>query len=191
MQVPQIRLQQTYAQTGLRITQPVQEIEQLPAELSIKQVPATMNIDHKPYHLDINQEQMWNELNFKSNSVFSEDMAEFARQEGFEAIAEKSQEGDQMAAIEKKTDAIDAIVTSKANPGPAETIIAFIPSEGSVKINYTPPELNIDWKKGGAEIEVTPHKPNHTYTPGKTEVYLRQMQSLQIDFVGGNINTKS
>jgi hypothetical protein len=191
MQLPQIQLHQTFAQIGLRITPPVQEIEQTPAELLIKQIPATMNIERKPCHLEIDQEQLWNELNFKSNSVFSEDMAEFAKQEGLEAISEISQEGDQLAAIDKKTDAITAIVTSKANPGPAEFNIAFIPSYGSVKINYTPTELSIDWKKGGAEIQVTPHKPNHTYTPGKTEIYLRQMQSLQIDFVGGNINTKS
>ncbi len=191
MQLPQIQLHQTYAQIGLRTTQPVQELEQLPAELSIKQVPANMNIDRKPSHLDIDQEQLWNELNFKSNSVFSEDMAEFSKQEGLEAIAEKAQEGDQLAAIEKKTDAINAIVTSKANPGPADFNIAFIPSFGSVKINYTPSELIIDWKKGAAEIDVTQHKPTHNYTPGKTEVYLRQMQDLQIDFVGGNINSKS
>ena len=191
MQLPQIQLHQTYAQIGLRTTQPVQEIEQMPAEQSIKQVPATMNIDRKPTHLDIDQEQLWNELNFKNNSVFSEDMAEFAKQELMDAISEISQEGDQLAAIEQKTDAINAIVTSKINPGSAEFNIAFIPSYGSVKINYTPTELNIDWNKGGVEIQVTPHKPNHTYTPGKTEVYLRQMQSLQIDFVGGNINTKS
>ncbi|MEH7308902.1 DUF6470 family protein [Neobacillus drentensis] len=191
MQLPEIQLKQTYAQIGLRTTKPVQEIEQMPAELSIKQVPATMNIDRKPAHLDIDQEQLWNELNFKNNSVFSEDMAEFAKQEGLEAISEISQEGDQLAAIEKKTDAINSIVTSNANPSPAEFNIGFLPSYGSVKINFTPEELSIDWKKGGVEIEVIPHKPNHTYTPGKTEVYLRQMQALQIDFIGGTINTKS
>jgi len=191
MQFPQIQLHQTYAQIGLRTTQPVQEIEQLPAELSIKQVPSTMNIDRKPAHFDIDQEQLWNELNFKNNRVFSEDGVEFAKQELLEAISEISQEGDQLAQIEQKTDAINAIVTSKANPGPQEFNIAFIPSEGSVKVNFTPTELNIDWKKGGAVIEVTPHKPTHTYTPGKTEIYLRQMQAMQIDFVGGTINTKS
>jgi hypothetical protein len=191
MQIPQIRLQQTYAQIGLRITQPVQEIEQKPAGQSIKQVPATMTIERKPSHLDIDQEQLWNELNFKSNSVFSEDMAAFAKQEALEAVAEKAQEGDQLAGIEKKNDAINSIISAKANPGPAEFNIGFIPSYGSVKIHFTPTELTIDWKQGGAEIETTQNKPIHNYTPGKTEVYLRQMQDLQIDFVGGNVDSKS
>jgi hypothetical protein len=191
MQIPQIRLHQIYAQIGLRITQPVQEIEQKPADLSIKQTSATMNIERKPGQLKIDQEQLWNELNFKRNGVFSEDMAAFARQEAIEAVGDKAQEGDQLAAIEKKTDAINAIVSAKANPGPAEFNIGFIPSYGSVKIDYTPTELTIDWKLGGADIQTTANRPVHNYTPGKTEVYLRQMQNLEIDFVGGNINTNS
>jgi hypothetical protein len=188
MQVPQIRLHQTYAQIGLRTTQPVQEMEQQPAEQSIKQVPATLTIERKPSQLNIDQEQMWNELNLKSPSVLSEDMVNFAKQEALEAIAQKAQEGDQLAEIEKKSDMIVSIAESKANPGPIEFNIGFIPSYGSVKIHYTPSELNVDWKQGGAEIETIPHKPIHNYKPGKTEVYMRQMQNLQIDFVGGNLD---
>lgn len=191
MQIPQIRLHQTYAQIGLRTIQPVQEIQQVPAELSIKQVPSTLNIDRQPSHLDIDQEQAWNELGLKKLSVLSADMAEFSKQEGLAAVAEIAQEGDQLAAIEHKGDAIVSIATDKALPEPADFNIAFIPSYGSVKINYTPTELHIDWKQGGAEIEATQHKSIQNYTPGRTEVYLRQMQQLQIDFVGLNVNSKS
>ena len=190
MQLPQIRMHQTYAQIGLRTVEPVQEIQQIPADLSIKQYPSKMNIDRKPSQLEIDQEQAWNELNLKKISVLSADMAEFSKQEGFEAIAQISQEGDQLARIEHKNDAVASIATEKGNPEPADFNVAFIPSYGSVKIHYTPSELSINWKQGGAEIEFTPHKPIHNYTPGKTKVYLRQMQDLQIDFVGLNVNYK-
>jgi hypothetical protein len=43
-------------------------------------------------------------------------------------------------------------------------------------------------EKRGADIQVTPNKVEHNYTPGKTEVYLQQRQQLQIDFVGTNID---
>ena len=190
MQLPQIRMHQTYAQIGLRTVEPVQEIQQIPADLSIKQYPSKMNIDRKPSQLEIDQEQAWNELNLKKISVLSADMAEFSKQEGFEAIAQISQEGDQLARIEHKNDAVASIATEKGNPEPADFNVAFIPSYGSVKIHYTPSEVSINWKQGGAEIEFTPHKPIHNYTPGKTKVYLRQMQDLQIDFVGLNVNYK-
>lgn len=190
MQLPQIRMHQTYAQIGLRTVEPVQEIQQIPADLSIKQYPSKMNIDRKPSQLEIDQEQAWNELNLKKISVLSADMAEFSKQEGFEAIAQISQEGDQLARIEHKNDAVASIATEKGNPEPADFNVAFIPSYGSVKIHYTPSELSINWEQGGTEIEFTPHKPIHNYTPGKTKVYLRQMQDLQIDFVGLNVNYK-
>jgi hypothetical protein len=191
MQIPQIRLHQTYAQIGLKITQPVQEIQQQPADLSIKQVPAKMNIQRQPSSLVIDQEQAWNELGFKNLSTLSADHAEFSKQEGLAAIAEIAQEGDQLAAIEHKGDAIVSIITQKTQPEPADFNITFIPSYGSVKIHFTPTEVHIDWKQGGAEIVATQHKPIHNYTPGKTEVYMRQMQQLQIDFVGLNVNNKS
>ncbi|MDR7235703.1 DUF6470 family protein [Neobacillus drentensis] len=191
MQIPQIRLHQTYAQIGLRTTQPVQEIQQIPAEQSISQIPAVMTIERQSSHLEIDQEQAWSELGFKKTSVLSAEMADFSKQEGLEAVAQIAQEGDQLAAIENKTDPFASIAMEQASPGPADFNIAFIPSYGSVKLHYTPTEVHINWKQGGVEIEVTPHKPIHNYTPGKTDVYLRQKEQLQIDFVGLNVNKQS
>lgn len=183
MRVPQIRLQQTYAQIGLNITQPKQEIEQKPADVSIKQIPSRMTIDRTPSQLTIDQDQAWSELGFKKTSVLSQEFAEAGKQAAIEAIGEIASEGDQLAAIEQKSDAFIAIATEKGNPPPADFNIAFIPSHGSVKIDYTPTELHINWERGGAEIEVNPNKPIHNYIPGQTEVYLRQWNQLQIDFV--------
>jgi hypothetical protein len=191
MQVPQIRLQQTQAQIGLRMTKPVQEIQQKPADLSIKQTPTTMNVTRTPSKLDINQDQARNELNQKMPDVYSRDNAEASKQRGLEAIAEIVQEGNQLAAIEHKSDAITAIAINKALPEPTDFNIAFIPSYGSVKIDYTPTEIHVNWERGRADIKATPSEVIHQYTPGKTEVYLRQMSHLQIDFVGGSINKLS
>ncbi|WP_042355978.1 DUF6470 family protein [Bacillus rubiinfantis] len=188
MQLPQIRLQHLNAQIGLRITQPVQEIQQSPADVSIKQVPVQMTINRQPSQLEIDQEEAWNQLGFKSLSTLSAELADYAKQAGLEAIGEIVDEGNQMAAIENKSDAFVAIAVDKGNPPPDDYNIAFIPSYGSVKIHYTPTEQYIEWKQGGAEIDVKQNKPVHTYQPGKVEVYLRQEPTLDIDFVGININ---
>jgi hypothetical protein len=192
MQFSQIRLQQTYAQIGIRTTQPVQEIQQTPAKISIKQVPTQLSIERQPGQMIIDQEQAWNELGFKKISTLIADTAEFAKQEALAAVAEIAQAGDQLARIENKGDVIVAQSTEKGNPPPRDTILAFIPSHGSVKFQYTPTELKINWKKGGAEILPTQyHTTEHNYTPGKTEVYLRQKQGLEIDFVGLFVDNKS
>jgi hypothetical protein len=188
MQVPQIRLQQTHAKIGLRITQPVQELQQKPAELSIKQESAKMSIENKPSQLRIDDEQFWNDLGYKSIPTLSQESVQHGRETVLDYIATKAQEGDQLGKIEHKSDAIVGIVTEKLLPQKADFNIGFIPSPGSVKIQFTPAEIHIDWKKGGADIQVTPNKVEHNYTPGKTEVYLQQRQQLQIDFVGTNID---
>jgi hypothetical protein len=188
MQIPQIRLQQTHAQIGLRIKQPVQELQQKPAELSIKQESAKMSIENKPSQLRIDDEQFWNDLGFKSIPTFSQENAQQGREAALEYMATKSQEGDQLAKIENKSDQIVGFAIEKVLPPKADFNIGFIPRAGSVKIQFTPAELHINWKKGGADIQVTPNKAIHNYKPGKTEVYLQQRQQLQIDFVGTNVD---
>ncbi|MGJ7909841.1 DUF6470 family protein [Neobacillus sp. LXY-1] len=188
MNLLQIRLHQTFAQIGMRTIQPVQEIKQVPADLSIKQIPSEMNIERTPSKLVVDQEEAWEQLGFKSLTVLKAEFIENAKQDGLQAIAEIAEKGDQMAAIQNKTDAIVAQAAEKANPQPADFNIAFIPSPGSVKIQFTPAEVHISWKPGGAEINSIQNKPIHNYTPGKTEIYLRQKQGLEIDFVGGNID---
>jgi len=110
MQFPQIRLQTTFAQIGLQRSNPVQEIQQVPAELSYKRTPTKMTIERTPGQLEIDQEQAWNERNLKGPMKLIADNAEYARQQALEAIAETVAEGNQMQAIENKTNAIDAIV---------------------------------------------------------------------------------
>ncbi|WP_043930489.1 DUF6470 family protein [Bacillus sp. EB01] len=188
---PQIRITQTHAQIGLRKTEPIQELEQKPAQLSLNQQPARMSIDRQASVLEIDQEQARYDLNMKNRATFHADMVSEARQAALEAVAEISQEGDQLAAIEQKTDALNNIITSKVNPPAADTTIKFIPSHGSVKLNFTPTELKINWERGGVQADYTPFETIHNYTPGKVEVYVRQKQQLEIDFVGLNVNSKS
>lgn len=184
MRIPQIQLQQTYAKIGLRITRPVQEIEQPPAEISIKQEPAKMVIDRKPGILEIDQEQARYEVNLKTPSAFSEDYAEYGRNEALQAIAEIAEKGNRMASIKNKGDAIVEMATEKTLKPPPDYNIAFIPSYGSVKIDYSPTELQINWNIGGTEINIIPKNPIHNYQPGKTEVYMSEWPELQIDVLG-------
>ena len=55
MQMPQIRMQSTSMQIGLNIEQPVQQLEQKAADLSIEQPKAMMEIQTTPGKLTIDQ----------------------------------------------------------------------------------------------------------------------------------------
>jgi hypothetical protein len=184
MKLPQIQMNQTYARIGLRITQPVQEISQPSAVTSIRQEPAQMTIERQPSILEIDQEQAWNELNLKSPSTFNNDNVDYAEEQWLEAIANIAQKGDRLAAIKNHSDAIVEIATNQNIKEPRDFNIAFIPSYGSVHIQYTPADLQINWQLGGAKIEIMQQKPVHNYTPGKTEIYMSQWPELHIDVQG-------
>lgn len=152
--------------------------------MTIKQEPTQMTIDRKPGMLEIDQEQARNEVNLKSPSVLSEDYAEYGRQQALQAIADIAEKGNRMAAIKNKGDAIVQMATEATIKPLPDFNIAFIPSYGSVKLHYTPTELQINWNNGGTEINVIPQNPIHHYQPGKTEVYVSQWPELTIDVLG-------
>lgn len=188
MQIPLIRLQQTYAAIGISRTPPQQEISQPRAELNLEQQTAELTIDRTPSKLEIDQSKARSEVGLKGVLEMTSEAADRGRQYALEGIARRAGEGTRLAGIDKGGDPIVEMAREKASPGPAEFNIGFIPSYGSVKINFTPAQLDIHWKLGGVSINPELKKPIHEYTPGKTEVYLRQKQSLSIDFVGGALD---
>jgi len=190
MEMPQLRLSQTYAKIGMNIEKPKQSIQQPPATMEIRQEPANLEIVRTAPNLRIDQTQAWNEMNLKDPFTLTRDEAREAYQQWLEGIARRAAEGERLAAIENKGNPIAEIAQQSGSPGPANINIAFIPGYGSVKVDFIPGELHMNWKQGGAFINTEMNRPIHEYTPGKVEVYLKQKQSLTIDFTGREVDLK-
>ena len=60
--------------------------------------------------------------------------------------------------------------------------LGFIPSQGSVKINYVAAKVDIDIKTNKPKIDVNINKPIMEYEPGKVDVSLKQRNVLNVDF---------
>jgi hypothetical protein len=60
--------------------------------------------------------------------------------------------------------------------------IAFVPSAGSVKIDYDPGKLLIDWDIYKPENNSYVQPANISYIPGNVQVNLEKYASLKIDF---------
>lgn len=190
MRMPQIRLEQTYARIGMDIIKPQQRISQPQAELNLHQEPAVLDIERTPSHLDIDQSQAWNDLNIKDMYTMTRDIADYAHQQVLEGIARRAREGDRLAAIEKGGNPIADIAQENANPGPLDFNVGVLPSYGAVKIQFTPTQLQMNWKRGGVTIDPLIKQPTHEYIPGKVEVYLKQKESLKIDFTDPEVDMK-
>jgi hypothetical protein len=182
MNIPQIRMESTFARIGMETSRGELQIEQRHADVNIEQPQAEMFVDRRPPRLTIDQTQAFEDVNLKSVFRMTEDAARTGYQELMNTIASKSQEGDELMMIEHGFSAIPNLAKRNSDTPPADFNIGWIPSHNSVKIYYDQGETNINWNIGKAHINITPNKPIINFYPGKTDIFLQQKNSLNIDF---------
>ncbi|MBS4190256.1 hypothetical protein KHA94_08575 [Bacillus sp. FJAT-49705] len=181
MQIPQIRMESQAGRIGLNINKPIQSIEQPQADLSIEQPPAEMTINRQPSRLTIDQTLARENLDLKSVFKRVEENAQLGYQTLMNYISKTVQEGDELMMIENGG-------TPIANNGVRalehESVFntGNTPSQESVKVEYKPAKVDIEWKRNRPNIQVQINRPIHEYTPGPVDVYMQQYPSLKIDF---------
>jgi hypothetical protein len=182
MQLPQIRLQSTFAQTAITTYKSMLEIEQPKPELSIQQLPTDLDIKKTPSKLTIDQTKAREDVDLKHISRRIEEAAQRGYQDWLSGLVRVSQDGDELMMIESGGHPIAAQAKRNSESPILEFNIGWIPSVGGVKINYDPGKVDIKWQVNKPIIESTTNKPLINYTPGKVEISLKQYPSLKIDF---------
>lgn len=188
MDMPQLRIQSRDARLGLNIQQPVQKIEQHKADLSIKQPAAELQMRTKQGKLSIDTTEARADVDLKSIFRRTEEAAQKGYEDWMKGLARMSRQGDELAAIHKKGNPIVRHAKENSKPKQYEFNIGWIPSHFSVKVDYEPGDVNINWQTNKPVIDANINKPTLDYTPGKVEGYMKQWPELQIDFVGGKID---
>ncbi|HAQ08201.1 MAG TPA: hypothetical protein DCR24_12025, partial [Bacillus bacterium] len=100
MNIPQIRMESTFAKIGIETSRGELQIEQRHADVNIEQPKAEMMVDRRPPRLTIDQTRAWEDVNLKSVRRMIEDAAQMGYHEVMNTIASKSQEGDELMMIE-------------------------------------------------------------------------------------------
>ncbi|PKR77985.1 hypothetical protein CEY16_08675 [Halalkalibacillus sediminis] len=181
MNFPQITMQSQMAKIGINTTQGQQSIQQPKAQLSIQQPKAEVSIDRRPPQLSIDQSQAWKDMEIYGPLEASKRSAQAGKQAWLQSMADDSREGDQLMKIESGGKPIALIAQNKANPPMKEFNVGWIPSHGSVKIDYDPGDTNIQVQQNEPIIQVTAQKPMIDYQGGSIETFIRQPNDLQID----------
>jgi hypothetical protein len=190
MNFPQLRMESTFGQIELTSQKPIQEIEQLPAEMIIKQPKAELMIQRTSGKLTIDQTQAWEDMDLKHISKRIEEFAQYGYQDWLAGMARRAQEGDDLMRIENGGNSIAEHAKINSESPIYEFNIGFIPSHFSVKINYQPVNLKIDWKTNKPEIDVKVNMPRHDYTPGVIQGEMKQWPSLMLEVIGLEIDEK-
>jgi Family of unknown function (DUF6470) len=190
MNFPQLRMESTFGQLGLTSHNPIQEIEQLPAEMTIRQPKAELTIHRTPGKLTIDQTQAWEDMDLKHISKRIEESARDGYQDWLAGMARRAQEGDDLMRIENGGNPIAEHAKINSESPIYEFNIGFIPSHFSVKTNYQPVDLKIDWKTNKPVIDVKVNKPRHDYTPGVIQFEIIQWPSLTIEVINLEVDEK-
>lgn len=183
MQLPQIRLQSTFIKTGLNIEKPIQEIEQPKAIQSIEQPKAIVEMETTPGVLTIDQSKARADMDLKNISQRIQEFAQNGYQDGLQGIARRIAQGDELMKIENGGNPIASLAKEDAKGTEKQFNIGWIPSHGSVKLNYQPAKVKINVEPQKPIINAETQKPIHNYIPGKTTVGVLENNSLDIDFI--------
>ncbi|WP_139491160.1 DUF6470 family protein [Brevibacillus dissolubilis] len=188
MQIPQLRMQSVFAQLGLQINKPVQEIEQPQAELNLTQEAAILEIRQPKGELTIDTTEGQNNLDLRGILLRTRDNAEYGYQKAMEAIAQISSEGDRLSKIENKGKPIADIAFEESGIYEQTEIMAHHNGGDGIELHYEAKQPEITVEPRGKKMDPVIHKPVHNYTPGKVEAYVNRWNSLTIEVVGLHVD---
>ncbi|MGM0876457.1 MAG: DUF6470 family protein [Bacillota bacterium] len=182
MKIPQIRLESTSAQIGIQTRNAVNHIQQPMADLSIEQPKADLTIRTTPSKLTIDQSQARADVDLKSIFRRTEEFAQTGYQDWLAGLARRAQQGDELMKIENGGNPIASQAKQNGYKPKKEFGLGFIPSAGSVKIQYEPAKVDVEVQPNKPTINVKINKPIYDYEEGKIDVHLQRRNELKIDF---------
>lgn len=187
MRLPQIQIRTTDAKLDIHIGKPQQHIEQPEATLHIEQPAAILEIHTTRGVLKIDSSQARRDLGLIGPIEATKNAAKEGQQTALSGIERRVNEGRQimMSAGKGQGRAIMQNI-AKQNHGPHRVPfnIKFVPSIGSVKIDYTPGTTDVNIERREPIIDAKVNKPIYEYTPGKVTGTMVQRPNVDIDVIG-------
>jgi len=183
LNIPQIQIQTTDAKLGLNIEKGQQTIRQPKATQHIEQPAAIVDIRTTDGVMRIDSSQARRDIGMIGPLESTANFAAAGRQKAMQGIARRVSEGNQMMDIARNQNAIVSIAKHNTFPNKKALGIDFIPSIGSVKLDYTPASVDINVQTQQAKISAQINKPIHEYKQGQVSGYMLQKPSIEIDVI--------
>ncbi|SJZ44223.1 hypothetical protein SAMN02745118_00859 [Selenihalanaerobacter shriftii] len=175
-----LEINQRFAQIGLRERKPRMNLQQKDADFKLKQVPGDLKISSKPAKVEIDQTKALADLNYQTPKNYSKKIARKGQQAVLRGIAQYTQEGDQLAAIEKGGKPLIRQAKQRIYEKKRELGLKW---KRGPEIKINPSKQNINFKVNeldGIEVNSKPNFPKVNLQWGKVEVYQKQSSNLEI-----------
>lgn len=189
MNVPRIQIDQTMYKLGWETQGPSYTFEPGRTTFTIEQEPAEINVERTQPRVLIDQSECWADMDRKNVFRRIAESASDGKQQVFNFIADVNAKGEQLGAIENKGNVIGNIARGKKMLPETEVAFRNVPGNFSLRMQGIPGETHVNWQPDRLRFNVQSSPWQHTYEKGKFEYYTQQKNRLQIQVVGGTIDT--
>lgn len=181
-----LRIEQTYAKIGVENYKGQLDIKSQLSRLQLQRSDAKIEIEKQAPRVLIDQHPCFASAGLKNNTELNEEAAQRAKQQAMEYIGRRAADGDALANIKNKGNPI-AEIARRDSYQVHEFDIDLIPKErprieveGYIKFSAQMGEVKGNVEEGFADIN---------FSNPKLSFYLREKPSLNIQYVGRNIDT--
>ncbi|MEX1028742.1 MAG: DUF6470 family protein [Paenibacillaceae bacterium] len=179
MNIPIVQLRTQPMILGIDTTKAKIEIEQPRADFKLEIKKPGINMQSPRGDLQIDQSRAWDALAVGSHLETMNSIFAVVKNIVLTTIGRIASEGDQLAAIHKKTNAIADIA---ANRRIDRVELAFAGHAGpdNVDISYTERKVQFEPVRGEVHIEANPNLPRFNYVPGNLNIHVKQYNKLEM-----------
>lgn len=182
-----LKIAQTWAQIGLRSSLPQLKLQIREPQLEIKESLPEVQIDQQDAKVQLDATQCREEIGLRTPLAYSRYIAQKGWQDSLAYIGQKAQSGDMMARIDKYD--ISSVMASLGSQLFEQQEFNFTRLPKSpVKVEVIPAELQMNWQMG--DLQVQPRYGDVITSPvrGEVNVFLRQQASIDIQYMGANVD---
>lgn len=185
----EIRIQSQNALIGIEGTNGQYSIQQNQWPMKLRSIDAKSKIKMTDAVLLIDQRQCFSEAGLKGIMEINRIYAAKGRNAALEGIARIAREGKEMASISKNKGPVIAKIAKRNRFKKSKEVRFDMIPKSRPKITVIPGEVTGEFTKGYIEMKMGNIKPNIEYYPGKLDIYLKQKNKINIEFVGNKLDT--
>ncbi|SKC55899.1 DUF6470 family protein [Maledivibacter halophilus] len=185
-----LKITTTPALIGINTINAKLDISQPKADLNMHTEHAKVEINSENPKVIIDQYQCFAEAGLKNILDLTRETAQISKQAALKGIERRVSQGNQMADIHKDYNPIAEMADYNAfELFNREFNFGLIP-KSRPKIDIIEGNVDIKVHEGKANMDVKINRPQVDYTRGKVEIYLRQKNSIDIQYIGENVDRK-
>jgi len=179
VRIPTIQIQSQPARMAIETTPFKLETEQPRASFELNTKAASVNIYSQHGDLRIDQSRAWDALAVGSHLETMDKIFSAVKNIVLNTIGRIAEEGNQLAAIHRKTNAI-ADIAENRRADHFELAFAGPAGPDNVDISYTEREVQFEPIRGEVTLDAQQNAPVHNFTRGKLDIYVQQYHKVDI-----------